>query len=412
MKERVAILHYAGPPGVGGVESMISYQARGLSALGYPVRLISGNGEPVDKSIEVWIDPLFSSTHPDVLSVKQKLDSGWLPPDFEPLVDRIYTALSAALEDCYVCIAHNVLSLNKNLPLTVALARLYEKENFRLFAWCSDVAWINQQYISELHSGYPWDFLRIPWSNVRYITISEDRQHELAALFCIPAEEIEVITPGIDPANFFQWTPSMKYIEQRLQLLDADRILLLPARLTRRKNIEFALNVLAELKRNSDSDYRLVVTGPPGPHNPANPGYFGELIKLREELGLQETAHFLYELGESAFIPDDTTVANLYHLADALFFPSLQEGFGIPLLEAGLMGLPVFCSDLPPFHQIAKPGEVHYFDPILDPPAKIAEMIQQYLETAVRHQFKLRVRRQYRWDKIVSDQIVPLLEVL
>ena len=46
----------------------------------------------------------------------------------------------------------------------------------------------------------------------------------------------------------------------------------------------------------------------------------------------------------------------------ALFYPSLFEGFGIPILEGISMQKPVFCSDLPVFREIVGDA-VNYFDP-------------------------------------------------
>lgn len=49
---------------------------------------------------------------------------------------------------------------------------------------------------------------------------------------------------------------------------------------------------------------------------------------------------------------DDTTAAAIVQGAEALLFPSLAEGFGLPALEAAALGTPVICSDLPIFHEI------------------------------------------------------------
>jgi glycosyltransferase involved in cell wall biosynthesis len=299
-----------------------------------------------------------------------------------------------------------VHTLNKNLPLTAALARL---EQPRCIAWCHDLAWTNPQYLPELYDGYPWTLLRQAWRNTRYVTVSETRRDELAALLNIPRAQIEVVTPGIDPARFFHWTETTRQLEARLHLLDADGILLLPARLTRRKNIGLALYVLAAIRRQSGHDFRLLVTGPPGPHNPANPGYLGELLDLRRRLKLENAAHFLYELTDPPLIPDDDTLSNLYQLADALFFPSTQEGFGIPMLEAGLAGLPIFCSDIPPFRQTG--GEhVVYFEAEHETAASIAGRVLATLDAYPPYHLKKRARREYRWETLIREKLVPLLE--
>jgi glycosyltransferase involved in cell wall biosynthesis len=408
---RIAILHYAGPPTVGGVESTIAYHARGLADLGYPVRVISGSGSPFDERVESRVDRLFGSTDPAVLRMKAELDAGNVTAAFESLVRQITEALRSALADCSVCIAHNVPTLHKNLALTTALASLAQERQFRLIAWCHDLAWTNAQYRAELHDGHPWNLLRQPWPGVRYVTVSDTRQAELAALLGIPASSTAVLVPGIDPARFFHWTPTTEDLAKRLRLLDADGLLLLPARLTRRKNIALALRILAEVRCQSRRDFRLIVTGPPGPHNPANPGYLGELLALRRDLGLEDAAHFVYTCGISGepLIPDDDTTANLYQLSDALLFPSTQEGFGIPVLEAGIASLPAFCADIPALYATGR-DDAYYFDPVNGDPADIAALILSVLDASSTYRLRVRVRQQYRWEALIRLRLLPLLE--
>lgn len=407
----VAILHYAGPPGIGGVELTMYHHARGLAASGYDVRVISGRGEDFDARVATQMNPLFSSTHPDVLTVKRSLDDGRIPDTFEELVDRMGQALQPVLADCDVCIAHNVPTLNKNLPLSVALKRYVEARELFLLAWCHDLAWTNAQYLPELHEGYPWDVLRQAWPHSTYVTVSEPRRHEVAHLLNIPVDDVTVAVPGVDPAEFYQWTPTTAWLVDKLDLLDADGLLLLPARLTRRKNIAMGLRVLAEIRDKSAQDFRLIVTGPPGPHNPTNPGYLGELLQLRDALGLAHAAHFVYAYGEgdAPLVPDNATMAALYRVADALFFPSLQEGFGIPVLEAGFAGLPVFCADIPPFHATGQ-SDVHYFDPGTERADVVADQVLAALNADKRFRLRVRARQKYRWERIIRDVVVPLVE--
>jgi glycosyltransferase involved in cell wall biosynthesis len=156
---------------------------------------------------------------------------------------------------------------------------------------------------------------------------------------------------------------------------------------------------------SSFSDTKLIITGPLGPHNPANVKYFEKLIALRTELGLDHTVCFLAELS-SDYIPDEV-ISDFYHLADALFLPSREEGFGIPLLEAGLANLPIFCSDISPLRDLGG-SHVNYFSPD-DDPEKVANLIVHCLSSTSLFQMRAKVREQYTWEGIYTRHIAPLL---
>jgi glycosyltransferase involved in cell wall biosynthesis len=175
-------------------------------------------------------------------------------------------------------------------------------------------------------------------------------------------------------------------------------------RITPRKNIELALRVCANLK-DAFPDAKLIVTGPLGPHNPANAEYFDRLVVLRQELGLVNAAYFLAELSPE-YIPH-AIVSDFYHLADMLFLPSREEGFGIPILEAGLAGLHVFCSDIPPLRSLGG-AQATYFSPDADP-RELADKIADYLSSNPVFRLRTEVSKQYMWENIYARDIAPLL---
>ena len=148
----------------------------------------------------------------------------------------------------------------------------------------------------------------------------------------------------MDAVRFYKLELQTQNLLEQTHLLDAAPILLLPVRITPRKNIELAFHVLAELRKQFPNA-ALVVTGPLGPHNANNLKYFERLSTLRSQLSFQGSVHFLAELVDS-YLPDEV-VADCYRIADALFFPSREEGFGIPLIEAAFSHLPAFCADIP-----------------------------------------------------------------
>jgi glycosyltransferase involved in cell wall biosynthesis len=208
----------------------------------------------------------------------------------------------------------------------------------------------------------------------------------------------------VDASRFHKLEEQTRGYVQQLDLLDACPLLLLPVRITPRKNIELALQVCARLIRHFP-DVKLIVTGPLGPHNPANVNYFEKLTDLRTELGLERAACFLAEL-TSAYIPDEV-IWDLYHLADALFMPSREEGFGIPILEAGLAGLPIFCADIPPLRSLGG-ANVTYFSPDADP-GKLADLVAHELSSNPVFRMRTDVRRQFTWEQVYTQHITPLL---
>lgn len=410
---QLAILHYAAPPVVGGVEATIYHHARLLATKGYPVDIIAGRGKPFHPRVHVHLVPEVDSQHPDVLAVGGRLAKGECPAaDFIALRDRLVMQLRELLAGVAACIVHNVLTLHKNLPLTAALRILADEHGTRFIAWCHDFAWQDARYLSALHDGYPWDLLRTAWPGVHYVVVSHDQRANLAALLNVPIESIAVIPPGIEPSELLKLDAESIALIERLDLLAAHPLLLLPARITRRKNIEFALRVMVALCREMPVA-TLLVTGPPGAHNPANVAYLESLQQLRRKLGLVERVHFLYQCGpdDRPWHVSDRVMADLYQLADILLFPSEREGFGIPVLEAGLTRMPIFASDIPSVRESA--GELAWlFDPYGDA-EQVARAIIDYCATDRAYQLRQRVLHHYTWRSVLERYLVPLLsEVL
>jgi glycosyltransferase involved in cell wall biosynthesis len=255
-----------------------------------------------------------------------------------------------------------------------------------------------------MHEGFPWDLLRTDWPEVVQVTVSRSRRAELAKLFGSPEDRITVVPNGIDPAALLGLASGTEALVEKFHLLDAAPLILLPARITPRKNIEMALRIMARL-RDRHPHARMLVTGPTGPHSAANAAYLDSLVALQRELELGDTVLFL-TLATGERIPDEM-VGDLYRLADVLLLPSSEEGFGIPVLEAGLIGIPVFCSDIEPLKELG--GEdVQYFSPH-DDPGRVAEDIRLVLDGSQLYRLRKRVIREYSWPRIYSDHLAPLL---
>ncbi len=402
----IALLHYSVPPIVGGVESVIAHHARLMIAHGHSVRLVAARGEAMSERIPLIILPHADSRHGRVLLVKDELDHGEITDEFAIVRDKLVIELKAALQSVDLLIAHNVCSLNKNLALTAALHRLHASNKLpRLILWHHDLAWTTPRYLHELYEGYPWDLLKTDWGNLTHVTVSELRRDELAELMKIEPASIRVVANGVDTEKFYKLEKLTELLLEKTKLLDAAPILLLPVRVTPRKNIELALKTLAALKTDFPQA-ALVVTGPLGPHNGNNVEYFERLKGLRQQLKLEGSAHFLAELHDD-FLPDEV-IADFYRVADALFFPSREEGFGIPLLEAAFSHLPAFCADIPPLKKIGEEDAV-FFSPD-EKPETIAKLIVNHFQASLPARLAMRARASFRWEAIYRQHIAPLLK--
>lgn len=406
----IVILHYTCPPILGGVENVIRAHTQLLAGAGHKVTLLAGRGSAVDGVAPMHHLPLLDSKNPLILDLHQELSQGIVSQRFYETRDRILEDLRPHLERADIVITHNVMTLHKNLALTSAVWHLPDRAvQAPMIHWCHDLAWTNPQYLPELHSGEPWSLLKSRMPGARYVAVSADRAQQLAELWQTSNGGIDLVPNGLDMENFLCLSTDGQRIISRLRLLQHELLLLLPARLTRRKNIELAMRVTADLVARG-IDATLVVTGPPGPHNVANEQYLQELDTLRRCLGVEENLLLLHlehdEDGESLKI-SDRVVADLYAISDALLFPSRQEGFGIPILEAGLTRVPIFCSDLEPLRELAG-DEAHYFSPDSSPPV-VADLIEQWMQTDPAYKLRRRVVHGYTWQAIMDAYIQPLL---
>jgi glycosyltransferase involved in cell wall biosynthesis len=112
------------------------------------------------------------------------------------------------------------------------------------------------------------------------------------------------------------------------------------------------------------------------------------LLLIGEPLQRQE-ADLLESLGSGEWVTaisnvDDSLIRSAYAHAEGLIFPSLEEGFGWPVLEAMAQGCPVYCSNRPPLTELVGDAGV-LIDP-LDPIAAAAAIAADGRDPAARTQ--------------------------
>jgi glycosyltransferase involved in cell wall biosynthesis len=408
---RIGIVHYSAPPVIGGVEAVIEAHAKLFYQKGYSTSVIAGRGD-LEALVPVnYIAlPMVDSQNPEILRLSSELEVGCVPEDFNTVVNTLAEQLAIRLNQIDHLIVHNIFTKHFNLPLTVALIYLIDKGLIRqTIAWCHDMTWTSPSSRSKVFPGYPWDLLRTQHPKVTYVAVSERRQRELAGLFNCPSDQIEVIYNGVNPSELLGLSSDGLELISRLNLLESDLNLLMPVRVTQAKNIEYAMSVLAALKPHYRTP-KLVLTGPPDPHDSENIRYFQSLLDLRKDLGIQDEMRFVYESGDDPDRPyeiDSRVVGDLYRVSDVMFMPSHREGFGMPVLEAGLAGIPVISTNVPASQEIAKEN-IMIFE-ASQPPQKTAEQIHNLVEKNSLVRMRRLIRTQYTWEAIFANKIKPLL---
>lgn len=157
-----------------------------------------------------------------------------------------------------------------------------------------------------------------------------------------------------------------------------------------RKNLDRLVEAMALVHQDPDfGDVGLAIGGAKGwKESPV-------FARLRE-LGIEDRVHFL------GYVKDEDLPA-LFARAEAFIYPSIYEGFGMPVLEAMIMGAPVLCSRQAALTEVA--GEAGtFFDPAA--PNDIADTIKSFLSEPVRRAEMVAIGREraksFSWEQCAA----------
>lgn len=199
-------------------------------------------------------------------------------------------------------------------------------------------------------------------------------KRDLVRQYRVPPKRVTVVNPP--PVTWAYTVPTAATEAEVVERLGLpERFVLYPAVTWGHKNHERLFEALASLHRRG-IDVQLVCTGRATERQ-------GALMALAERLGIERQVRFL------GFV-DTTEIQVLYRRATALVFPSLYEGWGLPVVEA-------FASDLPVAASIATslPDLVGDAGVLFDPydPAAIADAIETlWLDETAREEYARRGR--------------------
>jgi glycosyltransferase involved in cell wall biosynthesis len=178
------------------------------------------------------------------------------------------------------------------------------------------------------------------------IAVSESTKRDILHYFKCPEDKVKVIYNGYDHLSYY---PIRKKEHNIYKEYGQENYLLAIGPTYAHKNFEILIRAYGELAAAFRDRHPLVIAGGKEP-------YLGSLKKVVRALHLERRIIFL------GYVPI-VLMPSLYREAFLLVFPSLYEGFGIPLLEAMASGCPVVVSNTSSMPEVCGDA-VLYFDPL------------------------------------------------
>jgi glycosyltransferase involved in cell wall biosynthesis len=229
----------------------------------------------------------------------------------------------------------------------------------------------------------------------RVIADSLSTREDLIDLLGLPAGRIDVVPLGLGAVRRAE-ALAEEDVRERLRLQGRRVVLSLSAKRPH-KNLRALISALARIPAGDRPV--LVLAGYPTEHE-------RQLRARAQTLGLDDDVRFPGWLS-------DAEVEGLWAIADAFVFPSLYEGFGLPVLEAMARGVPVACSNASSLPEVAGDAAL-LFDPHDE--AAIADALERLLRDpalAERLAAAGRVRvREFTWERTARATIDSYMRAL
>ena len=304
-------------------------------------------------------------------------------------------------------VAENILTIPMHIPLGIALTEIIAETQIPTIAHHHDFYWERTRFAVNAVG----DYLRMAFppnlSNIQHVVINSAAQEELALRTGISAVIIPNVLdfenpPAIDEKQTEEFWRS-------IGLQTDDVMILQPTRIVQRKGIEYAVELVEELR---DSRYKLVIS-----HEAGDEGFeYSEWLKDNaKQRGVDlrlVNIHMSDPMNPDVNHRDRYSLWDIYPHANLITYPSLYEGFGNAFLEAVYFKKPLlinryatFVRDIEPkgFDLIQMDGYLNHqtvqkVKEVLESPQRCQKMVNTNYEVASRH-YSYAVLR--RWLSII-----------
>lgn len=189
------------------------------------------------------------------------------------------------------------------------------------------------------------------WAS-QIIAVSENTKKDLMRLYGVKKEKIRVVYEGVEQMKNEKL--KMKNEFDTFHIPHSIPYFLFIGRIEARKNVARMIEAFDSFKKKCGTDHKLVLAG--------KPGYGYEKIKneIRRLADKMKNSEDVVELG---YVSEEEKW-ELLRNAEGFLFPSLYEGFGLPVLEAQAVGVPVLTSSTSSLPEISGTDSVILVDPL------------------------------------------------
>jgi glycosyltransferase involved in cell wall biosynthesis len=234
---------------------------------------------------------------------------------------------------------------------------------------------------------------------IHFLCISESTKRDLCKVMDLDSNKASVVPLAADKKVFFPCydNHSIEQVKSKYSISNKPYFLCL-SRFVERKNPLLVLKSFSLfLKKHKNSEMKLVFAGLNVKTTIKN--YFDEAIQFILKEGIQDRIHWV------EFVEEDDLHC-LYSGAQACFFPSLYEGFGLTILEAMQCGAPVVASNNSSIPEVV--GEAGILLPVEDESAWAQAMIKIHESKELQKELSKKSLERallFSWENTVSKML-------
>jgi glycosyltransferase involved in cell wall biosynthesis len=384
-----------------------------LNRLGCECFFFAGESEwPAKRSYTV---PEAHFNHPEILGLNEDLFDDYVRSSetsgkIQALRFHLKKHLYEFIEEFEIdlLIIENALAIPMNIPLGLALTELIAETMIPTIAHHHDFAWERARFKLTAASDYQLGVFPPILPSILHVVINSYGSRQLALRTGASSTQIPNVMDFDNPPS----EPDGYADDLRLALgiRPDERLLLQPTRIVPRKRIELAI----ELARRLDTPCTLVISHSAGDEGQSYENFLREHAELIGVRVLFASDHIAHQRDTTPDGKKIYSLADVYHQADIVTYPSTIEGFGNAFLETVYFKQPIvlstyeiFRTDIQPkgfkiigFGDFITGDTIREVRELLDNPDKRAEMVE--------HNFEL--GRRYYSYKVLEARLKVLLD--